>query len=118
VAYPLRAPIAAGTWHLVGDGYLIMGTVDVRFDIIWRTAAKKDTVLAMVTHTFAERPAGPTQGDAVAFETDLAGIAADARAGDELLLKFTVTRGPDDGNYTPNGDGPFAKGRYPNLTLP
>jgi hypothetical protein len=92
--------------------------VDVRFDVIWRRPSAADTVLASAMHTFTERPAGPTHDDAIAFETDLTGVAANARAGDELVLKFTVTGGDRDGNYTPNGDGPFAKGRYPNLTLP
>jgi hypothetical protein len=92
--------------------------VDVRFDVIWRDAARRDTVLATAAHTFVERPAGPTQNDAVAFETDMTGLAADARPGDQLVLKFSVVGGDPAGNYTPNGDGPLAQGRYPNLTLP
>jgi hypothetical protein len=75
-------------------------------------------VLATATHTFMERPAGPTHDDAIAFETDMTGIAADARPGDLLVLKFSVTSGDPMGNFTPNGDGPTANGRYPNLTLP
>jgi hypothetical protein len=90
----------------------------VRFDIIWRNAQRMDTVLATATHTFEERPAGANHDDAVAYEADLAGIAADARAGDLLVLAFTVASGDAGGNYTPNGDGPLARGRYPNLTLP
>ena len=90
--------------------------MNVRFDIIWRHD-KMDTVLATDTHTFTEPPA-PNQFDAVAYETDLQGAAADAKPGDVLVLKFTVASGDPDGNYTPNGDGPSAKGRYPNLTLP
>jgi hypothetical protein len=90
----------------------------VRFDVIWRDAASKDTVLATATHIFQERPAGPAHDDAVAYETDLTGIAAPARPGDKLILKFSVVAGDPDGNYTPNGDGPTANGRYPNLTLP
>jgi hypothetical protein len=105
-------------WHLVGDGYLIRGRVDVRFDLIWRKPPKVDTVVATAMHTFAELPAGAGHDDAVPFETDVAGAAAPARPGDLLVLKFSVTGGPADGNYTPNGDGPQAKGRYPNLTLP
>jgi hypothetical protein len=117
-AFTLRAAIPAGQWHLVGDGYLIRGQMGVRFDVIWRAAARADTVLATATHTFAELPVGPTQNDAVAFETDLTGIAAAARPGDLLVLRFTVITGDLTGNYTPNGDGPLARGRYPNLTLP
>jgi hypothetical protein len=92
--------------------------VDVRFDVIWRDAARRDVVLATAMHTFNERPAGANQTDAIAFETDMTGIAADARPGDLLILKFSVVSGDPAGNYTPNGDGPLAKGRYPNLTLP
>ena len=95
-----------------------MGRVDVRFEVIWRKAAGGDTVLATAMHTFEQRPAGPGQYDAVAFETDMTGIAAAASPGDRLVLKFSVPTGDAGGNYTPNGDGPLAKGRYPNLTLP
>jgi hypothetical protein len=96
----------------------------VRYDVIWRNAAKAppaamtDTVLATAMHTFDERPPGPNHDEAVAFETDMTGIAAGARAGDLLVLKFSVTAGDPACNYTPNGDGPQAKGRYPSLTLP
>jgi hypothetical protein len=101
----------------VGDGYLISKKVEVRFDVIWR-APRSETVVATTTHTFEERPAGAAHFDAIAFETDMNGVAADARAGDQLVLKFSVISGDADGNYTPNGDGPAANGRYPNLTLP
>ena len=112
----MLGPIPAGTWHVVGDGYLIQKQVDVRFDIIWRNAAKNDTVLATLSHTFVEQP-GPNRNDAIQFEGDATGIAANAQPGDRLVLKFSVS-GQAGGNYTPNGDGPAAKGRYPNLTLP
>jgi hypothetical protein len=95
-----------------------MGTVDVRFEIVWRDSTGRETVLASAMHTFVGRPAGPNQYDAIAFETDLSGIAAAARPGDLLLLRFTVPSGDNGGNYTPNGDGPLAKGRYPSITLP
>ena len=95
-----------------------MGTVNVRFEIIWKTAAGTETVLATDLHTFMGRPPGPSQSDAIAYETDLTGIAAPARRGDFLLLKFSVPSGDMNGNYTPNGDGPLSKGRYPSITLP
>ena len=94
-----------------------MGTVNVRFEIVWRDATNKETVLAAAMHTFMP-PAPPNQYDAVAFEADLPGIAAPARPGDLLLLRFSVPSGDSNGNYTPNGDGPLAKGRYPSITLP
>jgi hypothetical protein len=95
-----------------------MRTVNVRFEVIWRDVDQLDTVLATAMNTFTERPAGPNQYDAIAFETDMDGIAAPAQAGDELVLKFSVVNDDPDANYTPNGDGPLARGRYPNLTLP
>ena len=113
--YVLRGPIAAGTWHLVGDGEDMVKTVDVRFDIIWRTAAKVDTVLATTTHTFVQK-AGSY--DAIMFDADLPGIAAAATPGDLLVLRFNTIGGVSGAYYIPNGDGPLAKGRDPNLTLP
>jgi len=109
--YRLKAPIPAGTWHLVGDGENINLTVDVRFDIVWRTAAGVSTTLASTTHTFPP-------GRGVAFETDLEGIAAPASAGDFLILRFTNVGGATDSTYTPNGDGALVGARIPNLTLP
>ena len=40
-----------------------------------------------------------------------------SRRGRKAFIPF-VTAGDPDCNYTPNGDGPQAKGRYPSLTLP
>lgn len=93
-------------------------SVAVRFDIIWRTAAKTDTVLATVTHTFDANPPGPGQLNAVKFETDLTGIAAPATPGELLVLKFNTVGGSTGAFYIPNGDGALVKGRIPNLTLP
>jgi hypothetical protein len=115
-AFTLLGPIPAGTWHLVGDGYLLRKRTDVRFDIIWRDAAKKDTVLATAMNTFVEPLTN--HDNAVAYDADIPGIAASAKAGDKLVLKFTVVSGDVGGNYTPDGDGPIPLGRYPNLTLP
>jgi hypothetical protein len=92
--------------------------VNVRYEIIWRDSGARETVLASTMHTFVGRPAGPTQYDAHAFEADLTGVAAPARPGDLLILRFSVPSGDPDANYTPNGDGPAAKGRYPSITLP
>jgi hypothetical protein len=75
-------------------------------------------VLATITHTFQAPPA-PNQSNAVAFEADLpGGKAAPATPGDQLILKFSVPSGDPGSNYTPNGDGPLAKGRFPSITLP
>jgi hypothetical protein len=116
-AFTLRAAIPAGTWHLVGDGEGIVQSVDVRFDIVWRHGGS-DAVLATVTHSFAPNPAGPGQFDAVGFEADLPGMVAAAAPGDPLILRFTTVGGAPGAYYIPNGDGAFAKGRDPNLSLP
>ena len=98
----------------MGDGEGITQSVDVRFDIIWRRAAGGDTVLATTTHTFTP-PQPANQFAAVMFETDLTGIAADAAAGDLLILRFATVGGA---TYTPNGDSTLAGARDPNLILP
>ena len=110
-AFTLVAPIPSGTWHLVGDGEGISATVEVRFDIVWRTASG-DTVVASTMHTF-----GPpiVAFNASPFATDLTGIAAPAAPGDKLVLRFTTISGA---TYTPNGDGTAVNGTDPNLTLP
>lgn len=84
----------------------------VRFDIIWRSGPR-DVVLATSTHTFV-----PTGGNAILYEADLAGIAAPAAPGDQLVLKFTTTAGEPGAYYIPNGDGALVGGRTVNLTLP
>jgi hypothetical protein len=114
----LRAPLPLGSWHLVGDGEDITESVDVQFDIVWRTSGGVETVLATTTHTFDPRPSGPNQYDAVLFETDLTGLAAPAAPGDSLVLRFTTIGGSPSAFYVPNGDGSLANGRDPNLTLP
>jgi hypothetical protein len=54
----------------------------------------------------------------VEFELDIAAIAANAQPGDQLVLRFTTTGGPDGTFYVPNGDGTASGGRDPSLTLP
>ena len=108
----LRGPIAAGTWHLVGDGEGVGAPVTVEFDILWRRSGSPDAIIATVNHDF---PIGSGSFRSVMFETDLAASAVPAVAGDQLVLKFKTLSG---GTYTPNGDGATAGARDPNLTLP
>jgi hypothetical protein len=102
---------------VVGDGESIVRTVQVRFDIVWRTAAGASTQLATVMHTF-NPPTGSNPYSVVPFETDLTGMAAPAAPGDALVLRFTTVGGDTGASYTPNGDGALAGGSDPNLTLP
>jgi hypothetical protein len=112
-AFTLVGPIPAGTWHLVGDGEDITGTVAVRFDVIWRPhGGGADVVVATVNHTFGP-PIVPD--NASPFATDLTGITVGAAPGDLLVLRFTTTSGSF---FVPNGDGTAVNGTDPNLTLP
>ena len=113
--FTLRGPIAAGTWHLVGDG-IISETVDVTFEVIWRTAAGADTVLATFEHRFEPLP--NSSFDATPYEADATGIAAAAVSGDRLILRITGRNSTENMAYVPNGDGFLTDGRIPNLTLP
>ena len=114
-AYTLRGPIAAGMWHIVGDAEDCLRSVAVRYDVIWRHGGD-DTVIATATGTLT--PQQPDPYVAAPFEGDAAGIAAPAAAGDKLVLRFTVTGGDADTYFIANGDGAYAHGRVPNLTLP
>ena len=116
-AFTLAGPLRAGTWHLIGD-VIVFQTVDARYDVIWRSAAG-DQILATWQHHFDE-PMGPTQFDAQPYEDDVDAQGADAKPGDQLVLRFSANGSPGTGPtaYIPNGDGAMAKGRIPSLKLP
>jgi hypothetical protein len=113
----LGGPIPAGTWHLVGDGIVIQSCV-IRYEVLWRHDGS-DTTLFSVSHDF-DPLKGSGQFDATPFETDVAGEAAPAHAGDQLVWRFSTDAG-DAGTgvtFVPNGDGMNSHGRIPSLTLP
>jgi hypothetical protein len=116
-ALTLAGPIAAGSWHLVGDGIALM-PADVQFDVIWRHGT--DTPIVSWTNHFTPAPS-PLQFDAVKFDGDANGAAVPAHSGDQLVLRWSIP-GPDAGAATiafiPNGDGAGSMGRIPSLTLP
>jgi hypothetical protein len=115
-AFTLAGPLRAGTWHLVGDA-IIFQTVDARYDVIWRSAAG-DQILATWQHHFDE-PMGPAQFDAQPYEDDVTAPAADAKAGDQLVLRFSAMgAGTGPTAFIPNGDGAQANGRVPSIKLP
>jgi hypothetical protein len=113
----LSGPIAAGSWHLVGD-VDVYASCDLRYDFIWRRAGTETTLVSFLQHF--EPPGGyhATQVDA-----DADGIAAASVAGDQLVWRYTVLPG-DAGTAAmtpaiiPNGDGPLTGGRFPSITLP
>lgn len=98
----------------------MLNAADVTFDVLWRDASGTDHAIASATHHFDPQPSG---FDAVPFETDVAGVKADARGNDRLVLRFTATPStpPVTANeiyYVPNSDGANAMGKIPSLTLP
>ncbi len=120
-AFTLAGPVKAGEWDLIGDGIvLVNGGVDIRFDVIWRQkSGVGDQTLVSFQNHFAELPAGPGQFNAVQFEATGAGVAAEAVAGDLLVLRFTAMNAPQGAMaFIPNGDGVKTMGRIPVVTLP
>ena len=116
-AYLLAGPIKAGNWHLVGDGVVFQST-DITFDVIWRQASGTDHVLVSFTHHFDPQPSG---FNAVLYEADGLGVAADAKGNDQLVLRMSAPPGGyPDGTmlWIPNGDAETTMGRDPSLTLP
>jgi hypothetical protein len=116
----LAGPIKAGPWQLIGDGIIVV-SVDVQYDVIWRPAGSdggaNDVTIATFSHHFDPQPVG---FDAEALDGAADGIAADAAPGDQLVLRFTVTAtsDPTRHGFIPNGDGVNTHGRIPSLILP
>ncbi|HTM21146.1 MAG TPA: hypothetical protein VL172_11575 [Kofleriaceae bacterium] len=112
--YTLKAPIAAGTWRLVGDG-IIIEPVDVLFEIIWRSDAG-DSAVASFQHHF--EPNGGGNFDAVAYEDTTEADQVPAEAGDQLVLRYSAMNATIGMAYIPNGDGASHNGRIPFIELP
>src|SRR5262245_49520591 len=109
-AYTLRAPIDAGSWTVVGDGILVGNgalSITVRFEARWRkqgqTGDSGDTVLVSTTNTFTRNTAQPFS--AVPYQAAVPGIAADAAAGDRLVLRVTALSGDPGAVFILNGEG-------------
>lgn len=122
-AYTLKAPIPAGSWTIVGDGIVVGSgaqSVTVRFEARWRkqgqTDGNGDTVLATAMNTFTRDSSQPF--DAVPFTTMVPGIAADADAGDLLVLRVTAVSGDPGALFILNGEGKNSGGNIPRLDLP
>ena len=113
-AFDLRANVSAGTYHFVLDA-IILGSVDVTFDWIWRHGAT-DTVLATWTEHYDPLPGGSY--DAQPFEYDKACDAVGFHAGDQLVWRYSGMNTTTAEAYIPNGDGASTGGRIPSITLP
>jgi hypothetical protein len=115
----LAGPIAAGSWHLIGDG-IVEAPCDVTYEVIWRHGS--DDPIATFTHHF-DPMTGPTKFFATPLDLDAPGVAAAASAGDQLVLRVSAEVIADAGAglpsvFIPNGDGSNAHGRIPSLILP
>jgi hypothetical protein len=113
-AYALKAPVAAGTYHLVLDS-IIIKPVDVTFDLIWRQGA---TDISLATWTQHFDPLPGASYDAQSYEIDEPCGAINAKPGDELVFRYTGANTTSQEAYIPNGDGPHANGRIPHIELP
>jgi len=113
-AYNLLAPIPAGTYRLVLDA-IVIHSVDVTFDLIWRSGGD-DTTLAEWTAHYDPLPAADFS--AQPFEYDLDGQGVVARDGDQLVFRYAADAASPADSYIPNGDGAKANGRIPSITLP
>jgi hypothetical protein len=96
-----------------------VGSGDVHYDFIWRSAAG-DTTLASFVHHFDPKDGSYT---ATLYDADTTGSAAAAAAGDQLVWRWSVPAGadaaaPGTGVVVPNGDGTSSGGRTPSITLP
>ncbi len=123
-AYTLRGPIAAGVWHLVGDGILTganVTNITVQFEIRLRPQAAQadelDKIVLSTQNTF-QRDRDPQRAFApVLFDANLPGAAVNAVAGDKLVLRIHSLRGDSGAMYIINGDGD-RNGMYPGARIP
>ena len=112
--YALAAGVPAGTYHFVLDA-VVIGSVDVQFDLIWRRGT---TDMPLASWTEHYEPIGGGSFDAQPFEYDEAAPAIEFQDGDRLVFRYTGSNGATAQSYIPNGDGALSKGRIPNVTLP
>jgi hypothetical protein len=122
-AFDLVASVPAGTYHVVADA-LIIGSVDVTYDLIWRSPKHGDNVLATLTKTY-EEAADPSVAQLLEYNmTTPTAIAYEA--GDQFVWRYTGSNGVLANNggsgdaYYPNSDGNVAgpSAQIPNITLP
>lgn len=114
--FTLLGDVPAGEWRLVADGIIVF-SVDVHFEIIWRQVAGGDVLIAEWNRHFDPLPQG---FDAQAYEVTAQGQAITAADGDQLIFRYTGdnTMPTQTMAYIPNGDGATANGRIPFITLP
>lgn len=114
--YKLQAPLAAGQWHFVGDGYPLM-TCDVKFTVqlVPSGSTQPQEIVSFTNHFTAsndgsltvERYDGYAHGEAAGERGDLL----------ELQIEITSNAPPNTHDYEPDGDGDTTDHRIPELTL-
>jgi len=113
--YALKADVPAGTYKVICDA-IIIRSVDVTFDLVWRSAAG-DTTLATWMNHFEPLPGGVF--DAQPYELDVpVGTAIDFAKGDQFIFRYSGMNSTAMMAFIPNGDGAITNGRIPNITLP
>ena len=112
--YSLKGSVTAGTYHVICDA-IIIRSVDVTFDLIWRRGST-DTSLATWSHHFDPLPGGVFT--AQAYELDQTAQAIDFSSGDQFVFRYSGANTTSQQAFIPNGDGATALGRIPNITLP
>lgn len=112
--WSLTADVPAGTYRLVCDA-IIIRAIDVTFDLVWRHEGG-DTMLATVDQHFEPAPGGAL--GAQACDLDLEAPAIDFTPGDQLIFRYSGANSTSMNGFVPNGDGPTAGGRIPNIRLP
>lgn len=112
--YDLKHAIPAGSWHVVMDA-VILKSVDVQFDLIYRSGATDQPIASWMKH-FDPKPG--VDFTATAYELDIDGAATGFSSGDQLVFRYAGSGTTANDAFVPNGDGVKTKGRIPNFTLP
>ena len=93
IAYTLRGPLAAGSYHLEGTGFPTTPPHTLHGDLIWRRTGAADQILGGADSLTMDDPkSGIPAGNIVA---DLALPAVPSACGDLLVVRATLTSGPD-----------------------
>lgn len=113
-AFDLVAGVPAGTYHVICDA-IVIRSIDVTFDLIWRRGAL-DTTLASWTQHFDPLPDGAFA--AQPYELDQDAIAIEFQPGDQFVFRYSGANTTSMQAFIPNGDGALANGRIPSIDLP
>lgn len=113
-AYPLRADVPAGAYHVQCDS-IITESVDVTFSLILRRDATDTTLVEWTRHW---EPLAGGVYDAQAYEVDEVAPAIQFEPGDQLVFRYAGASATSPDAFIPNGDGARTGGRIPSITLP